>query len=232
MTLGWNSTGKPKSDTSAGSPTTFMSRDKDGIEAAVTHDSGSSDPSSGAPVAWGAGDIGRVWHDRSGGEVSPKLKVWQQLAASGPTYGYRTMRLVKKKMLDTPQAVTLPTSSPAAADATWADCSLASLLNGAGVQDTSQNECAVSGVWLDVTLQTGASETIGTGATKNAYISFRKKGSTEDQRVHAMVANHEEMRRIFVALDSNEKFEFLVKVGGGTPSLAFSVSLVGFEEEL
>lgn len=63
-----------------------------GIDSACTHFYGAADPSTGAPVAWGADECGTVWIDIgvSGTADNPVWKVWRKLT-SVPAYGWAVM---------------------------------------------------------------------------------------------------------------------------------------------
>jgi hypothetical protein len=207
----------------------YFAGNHNGVLTALTNHSGAPDPSSGAPVAWGADEVGRVWLDTTD-PANPVFKLWQQLSGT-PTYGWRTLRYLKTKWLTAPQAVTFSPASPAAADVAATDVDLTTLLDGAGVQDTSQTAPVVKGVWLRVRVRTGASETI-TAATDHAYFQLNEKSSTVVQRLYCQVANRYVERTVFVPLDSGEIFQFLVKVGGGTPAFEYEAWVVGLVEAL
>lgn len=202
---------------------------QNGLQTALTHDAGTADPSSGAPTTWGASDVGRLWLDITDA-LNPVWKLWQALTA-GPTYGFRTLRYWKTKWLTAPQAVTFSPASPAAADVAAADCDLTTLLDGAGVQDTSQTAMTVRAAWLRIRVRTGASETI-TAATDHAYFQVNEKSSTVVQRLYCQVQNRYVEGTFLVPLDSSEIFQFLVKVGGGTPAFEYEAWLVGFAEAM
>lgn len=205
---------------------------KNGIGTALTHHSGTSDPSVSAPVAWGADDVGRLWFDTTD-PANPVWKVWQQIDA-GPTYGWRTMRLRKTKWLAAPEAVTFSPVSPAAADVAATDVDLSTLLDDSSsgdVQDVSQIASVVAGVWLRIRVRTGASETI-TAATDHAYFQVNQNGGTVVQRIYCQIANRYAEATVFVPLDTGEIFEFLVKVGGGTPAFEYEAWVIGFEEAM
>lgn len=233
MVSKWNVVGYPL-PTSADVGADYLPRLLDGVQSAATDYAGAVDPSTGAPATWqSATYVGSKWLDTSD-PSNPKLKRWQLLLAPG-TYGWRTLRLFKTKWLVTPQALTLA-GSPAGADIPYADYDFSTDLDDGGsgnVQDAGDQENAlVVGVWLRCVVQTGAAETVGTGATKNAYMKWQTKGSTNEQRVRACVANHEEEATIFVPLDASEIAEWGIVVGGGTPAFAFSASILGFVEEV
>lgn len=225
----WGTSGYPEAATTM-NVDDFLVACAQGVNTAAARYSGSSDPSSGASPAWGATEVGRTWHDTTD-VANPVEKEWQQLAASGPTYGWRTMRRWKVKLLSAPQAVTFSPASPAAADVAATDCSLATLLNGSAgsVQDASQVESTVRAVQMRIRVRTGASETI-TAATDHAYFQVNEKGATVVQRLYCQVANRYVETTVWVGLNSSEVFQFLVKVGGGTPAFEYEAWVIGFAE--
>jgi hypothetical protein len=159
---------------------------------------------------------------------NPVRKEWAQLTGT-PTYGWRRLRLKKEHAEDTDPSVTTITGSPAAADVAWADASLATLLDT--YQDSGQSTHRVSGVLLRVRVKPGSSETLAAG-TDDCYFALRKKGATHERRVYGQVAGRWAEQQVFVPLDANEVLQYSVKVGGGTASFAFEVSLVAWYEEV
>lgn len=227
----WNTVGYPAADITMFGDDAFAAIIQ-GIDTVATRYSGATDPSTSAPVAWGLAEVGKQWLDTgvTGTAANPVLKEWQQIAVSGPTYGWRIIRRWKSKFLTTPQAVTFIPASAAAADVAYTDVSLASLLNTAGVQDASQNECLVRAVWMRIRVRTGASETIPSG--DNCYFAVREKGSTTEFKVYPQVAARYVEAQVLVGLNSSEIFQFAVDVGGGTPAFEYEAWMVGFVEEL
>lgn len=205
----------------------YATRLFNGVETVRTLYAGSSDPSVGAPVTWGAADVGVLWLDTTD-PANPKLKLWQQLSAT-PTYGWRTLRILKTKYLSTPQAITFSPASPAGADVAFTDVSLATLLNGAGAQDAGQTVPVVRAVQLRIRVRTGALETIPAG--DNCYFAVREKGSTNEQRVYPQVANRYVESQVWIGLDSSEVFQFAVDVGGGTPAFEYEAWVCAIAEE-
>lgn len=225
----YNSLTYPKAGGSGQAISVWGGYVQNGINTALTHDAGTADPSSGAPVTWSADDVGRLWLDITSA-LNPVWKLWQALTA-GPTYGFRTLRYWKIKTLTAPQAVTFSPASPAAADVAASDCDLTTLLDTAGVQDTSQTAATVRAVWMRIRVRTGASETI-TAATDHAYFQVNEKSATVVQRIYCQVANRHVEETLLVPLDSDEIFQFLVKVGGGTPAFEYEAWVVGFAEAM
>ncbi len=193
-----------------------------GIDTALTRYSGTADPST---VAWGAADSGKVWIDETDAE-NPVKKEWQDLG--GGTYGWRTVRRQKVLRAVVAHAVTFTTTSPAAANVVWEDVNLATLLQD--IQDASQKDALVAAVRLRVRIKTGASETLG---QDNAYISFRKKGTTApEHRVYAAVVDRYLEAEIVVPLNTSEVMEFSVTVGGGTASFSYEAWVIEAYEEM
>jgi len=214
--------------------TDLLSRVINGVETAVSWCSSASDPSTGAPVAWGIAEVGRPWLDTGvdGSAAQPVLKVWCQITA-GPTYGWRRLRLKKEKRLTTYQAVTaINALSPAVASVAWASYSLASILDTAGVQDTGDVAHLVTSVRLRVRFRSGASEVLGTGATETPYLAFRKTGASEETKIHAQVAAREVEQEIEVSLDTSEQLDFKYEAGTGTPGGTWDVYLTTLKEEV
>jgi hypothetical protein len=214
--------------------TDLFTRLVNGVWTAVTLCAAASNPSSGAPTAWGATDVGRPWLDIGvdGTPADPILKLWAQVTGT-PTHDFRRLRLKKIKRLDAPVAVTgINAASPAAGSIAWTTASLASLLDGAGVQDTGDVTRKVHAAYLLVRFRSGASETIGTGATETPHLGFRKNGATHEFKVHAQVQGRMVEAVLVVPLDASEVIEYRYEAGGGTPGGTFDVSIVGFEEEI
>lgn len=197
---------------------------KDGVNTALAHYTGTSDPSTGASPAWGATEVGRLWNDRTD-PANPVLRMYTQLT-SGPTYGWRTMRSPKLKMLTAPQAVTFTTTSPQTAAVAWEDVSLASLLNTAGVQDTGDTARLVRLVYLRLRCKEA-----GTIPTSDAvYLAVREKGSTLAQRLYPQVAGRWVENTLWVGLNTSEVFQFMVDVAAASPSFTYEAEVLGFIE--
>lgn len=225
MTQLWNTAAGAKAAASDDA-STYMGKCLNGIDTAVTHYAGGSDPSSGAPIAWGAADTGILWKDTTDVR-NPEWKQWQQLTAAGPTYGWRQLRLRKRIDLATHAALTFSPVSPAAADVAWTDLDLSTLLDAN--QDAASAEALVLQVLLRVRIRTGASETIP--LTDDAWMAFRAKGETHDgQRIYAQIQNRYVEGWIWCNLDADEILQFRVEVGGGTPAFEYEAWMVAFLE--
>lgn len=189
-------------------------------ETAMTWFYGSSDPSVGAPSAWGSAEVGYNW--LNGTDAANILwRRWCQLTTD-PTYGWRDMRVRKVLQPSEPVAVNFSGASPAAADTGWTEVNLASLLDS-DVQDSGQIGVTVHDVTLFVTLTPGASETVG---ASNCFIEFRRdSGTLACAKLKAQVATFPVCGTVKVPL-AVEKFEYRVVVGGGTPSCAFTAYII------
>jgi len=219
----WDTVADPKPTSGVDNADTWMAALLDGVDAAASRYSGTSDPSSGA--SWGAAQVGRQWHDTTD-PYNPVDKEWDRFDTGGTDYGWRTDTRVRVYRTTTDPAVTMPFASPAAADVAWTTLSLATLIGT--YQDATFQTSKAKAVELYVVLTAGASETL-TDATKG-YLAFRKKGSTQEHAVFAQVAGRPTTAIVRVPVDSSEELETKIVVGGGTPSLAFSVALRSIEE--
>lgn len=226
MAQSWNTTGAPRA---AGTDdvSTYLGLLLGGVNTVATLYSGNSDPSVGAPSAWGAAEVGTPWLDTTD-PAEPVLSIWQQLTAAGPTYGWRRVRLPKLVRIDDPSAatVTFTSASPAAADVPWEDVDLSALLSTYRDAD----EAKVSRVLLGLKIRTGAAETVPT--TDDAWIALRKKGSSDahGERVYAQVANRYVYAQVWVELDTAQTMQMRVEVGGGTPAFEYEARLLAFVE--
>ena len=223
MAQDWDTSGAPKPTSGVDNADTWMAAVLDGVDAAITQSSGTGDPSSGA--GWGAAQVGRPWYDITD-PYNPVLKVWTRYNTGGTDYGWLPAKYHRVHLTDSDPAVTMPFSSPAAADVAWTTLSLATLI-GTHQDATFQLAKAVL-VELYVVVTAGASEVL-TNAAKG-YIAFRKKGSTQEHRVYAQVAGRPVTALVRVPVDSAEDLETKVVVGTGTPSFAFSVALRAIHE--
>lgn len=235
MSLGWNTSGRPRRAATGQTWAEQASYFGYGIDAAMTHQSSATDPSTGAPSAWGSSEVGTLWLDIGvdGTAANPVLKQWQQITAT-PTYGWRRMRLRKMKWLNDPATdgtVVFTTASPQVADVAWEDLPFATILDDASsgdVQDANNVAAKVTEVLLRVRITD--SGTISS-ATKG-YIAFRAKGGSQEYRIYAQVSGRPVEEEIWVPLDTNEKAQWSAVVGTGAPSFAYSATVVAFAETL
>lgn len=218
MAQAWDTAADPQPTSGVDDADTWMAAVLDGVNAATTRYSGTSDPSSGA--GWGATQVGREWLDITD-PYNPILKEWVRHNTGGTDYSWRKVRYHRVHLTTTDPAVTMPFSTPAAADVAWSTLSLATLIGT--YQDATYQLAKAVAVELYVKVTAGASETL-TDATKG-YLAFRKKGSTQEHAVFAQVAGRPVTALVRVPVDSSEELETKVVVGGGTPSFAFTVAL-------
>ena len=158
-TQGWDRPNASKPEIGQTTPQTnaeAMGYAKAGINAAATWFYGATDPSTGE--SWGADQVGYNWLvGTDAGNLT--WRRWCRLT-TGPTYGWRDMRVRKVLQPSEPVAVDFSGASPAAADTGWTEVNLATLLDS-DVQDSGQVGVTVQDVTLFVTLTPGASETVG-----------------------------------------------------------------------
>ncbi len=200
----------------------YMVDNRNGVESALTHYWGPSDPSAGASPAWGAAELGTIWIDTTDPQ-NPVAKMWCRLDAT-PTYGWRTMRVPKIKWLTATalasRAITFSPASPATGDVAFTAVDLTTLLDT--LQDSTQVTHLVVAVLLRIRVRTGASETVPT--TDDAYFGVRPTGAgaSSQNNVYAQVANRYFEAQVWVPLDANESFDFKVEVGGGTAGFEYA----------
>lgn len=224
MTSKWNTAGEPRP---TGSTTFPVKTDQhtEGIDTAATHYAGSSDPSVGAPSAWGAAEIGTFWLDTTDPQ-NPKLKQWQQLTAT-PTYGWRPLCLRYFDVRGDPQAITFSPAGPYTVNQAFTDLDLSALLDN--IQTVS------AGLVSEVLLKVRIADT-GTGfATTQPYVAFRQNGiltAASERRLYAQVSGLAVERDIWIPLDVNEIVEWAVTVAPTSPSFTLEAWLVGFAETL
>lgn len=197
-----------------------------GVKTALTHYAGSTDPSVGALTAWTSADVGVKWLDTT----DPANPVWKlrQQVTGGPTYGWRPLRTPKLKMLTTP--VDVIAAASIAADAIYADVSLAALLDGAApeVQDPSCNACVVRLVLLNVYMKPTAAVPGG----DKCWIALREKGTTNEIKVHGQVNGVPRWERHWVGLNASEVLQRQYDANGGTATFDVQVQIVGLVEFL
>jgi len=222
----------PAIDQAADSVTTIQGKCKNGFDTALTHHSGTTDPSSGA--SWGSAQVGTIWKDTTDAQ-NPVWKQWQQTATSGPAYGWRTLRLRKRHMLTAPVAVTLADATPITADVlTFVDKDLTTELDT--VQDN--DDCLVIAVKLRVRVREAgtvkaatAVQIVDSGAAGTiGGLHFREKGTTVEQSISPQVSGMPVEKDLWIELDASEILQYAAVVGSASPSLAYEIKLVGYEE--
>lgn len=230
MVQKWNTTTYPKPSAATKIPA-HVDDNTDGIDTALTHWDGASDPQD----SWGSDEQGYLgnsrgaWTGVTGSSLNPKWARWEDLTGGG-SYGWRALKLRMLKFLTTPVTVSLSPAGPYSADDALDGTNLqdvTTILDGAGVQDNDDK--LVTEILLRIRVQTGASETLG---ADNAYFVVRQPSSTAEHRVYAQVVNRYAERDVWVPLDSSEQFEWGVYVGGGTASFTVALQLLAFMEEI
>lgn len=191
-------------------------------ETALTRFAGTSDPSTSAPTAWGANEVGYLWLDTTDAN-SPVLKQWQQLTA-GPTYGWRSMRSPKLKWLETPFDAVASTTS--ATDVGYTDVDLTASLDSSG-----QDAGAVLPTVRLVCLRIMANCTVGAiPAGDTGFVKVRGKGFTDEHKVHALVAAKPVYQQVWVSLDTGETFQYGVDTNAGAVTMGYEIKVMGFIE--
>jgi hypothetical protein len=190
-----------------------------GVNTAITRYAGTSDPSTAAPSAWGANEIGAVWLDTTDADTVV-TKQWQRLTAA-PTYGWRTLKTPKFVWLTTPVDAVASTTS--GSDVAYTDVDLTATLD-ASVQDAGQVLPVVRAVCLRVysNCTTGAIPAGNTG-----YVAVREKGSTNEVRVHAQVAAKPVYQQVWVGLDSGEAFQYAVDTNASAVTMSYEIKVMG-----
>lgn len=186
----------------------------EGIETAITHYYGTTDPSTGA--SWGADEIGTLWYDSTnvidagGDDLGLTVKRWEKLTTD-PTYGWRTL-YTRAYVAVEPNTNKLNLSNQTNVSAT--DCDLTS--------DTSARAVAAL-LQVQVADHTPAS---------GVYAAFRKNGTTTDaqeRRVYPQVADLPTCQQVMVELDSGQIFEYSIAAGAGS-TFDLRVDVLGYWE--
>lgn len=196
MTQKWNTGSYPAPTGATVGSDRFVDL-QDGLETALTHDAGTADPSSGAPAAWGASEIGRIWLDRTneryggGDDLGVVTKRWERTGAS--SYGFVTHPLVSWHPVS-PSTVVVEST----------------LLNGLAWRDldltTTTSSYAVR-VLLNVEVQDDH------GVGSGVYAALRKNGLSEERvalRVYPQVATLPNRQQFMVEVDANQVLEYTV----------------------
>jgi hypothetical protein len=213
MTQKWRNSGyaAPDADTVA---TDAVLDVKDGVDSAVTHYYGTTDPSSGA--SWGADQMGILWYDSNnvmsagGDDLGLVVKRWEKLTTD-PTYGWRTLYV---RIFVPLAANTNKLNLADQGDVGFTDCDL--------TLDTSTRAVAAL---LMVTVEDSAP-----GAAY--YAAFRKNGVTTDAqtvRVYPQVAGIYNSAMIAVELDSGQIFEYSIEASGAD-TFNLRVDVIGYWE--
>lgn len=186
----------------------------DGVETALTHYYGDTDPSIGA--SWGADQLGVYWLDSTnvlgngGDDLGIVVKRWEKLDTT-PTYGWRTLGLRSYTPL---AAITNKLDLADQGDVAFTDCDLTA--------DTSAK--AIS-VLLMVSVEDSAP-----GAS--VYAAFRKNGVTADAReirVYPQVAGIHNTAMVMVDLDAGQVLEYSIEASGAD-TFNLRADIVGYWE--
>lgn len=213
MTQQWRTSSYPVPDAATVFSDHLVDLDQ-GIETAVTHYYGATDPSSGA--SWGAAQVGSLWFDSTnsveagGDDLGLVVKRWEVLT-DDPTYGWRTLGVRSYVALE-PNVNKLNLSNQTNVSAT--DCDVTS--------DTSARAVAVL-------LQVQAADHV---PAATVYAAFRKNGTTTDaqeRRIYPQVADLPISQQIAVELDSGQIFEYSIAAGAGS-TFDLRVDVLGYWE--
>lgn len=218
MTSKHNTTGHPVPDYTSQDWDVFAGYMQDGLDTALTHFYGASDPSSGAPTPWGAAELGTVWtQDPGGGSYTTVDWIWAELTAGN--YGWRRRRIPKLIWLDTPvEAV----AAASATEAAYGDVSLAAALS-ASVQDSGQSLPLVGLVCLRVVI----TPTAAVAAGDHCYMKFRKKGTTNEFKCKGIVNGVPSTYQIWVGLDTSEVMQVGYETNAAASGFDFTCHIVG-----
>ena len=188
-----------------------------GVKTALTRYSGSANPATGAPSAWGAAEVGTPWVDTT--DVDTVVgKQWQRLTAA-PTYGWRTLKTPKLLWLTTPATAVAAAST--AADLAYATLDLSAVLD-ASVQDAGQVLPLVRAVCLRIYCKcTGAIPAGDTG-----FVKVRENGSTNEIKVHAQVNGKPVYQQAWIGLDSGEILQWGVDTNAGAVTIDYELLIM------
>ena len=218
MVSKWNTSGSPvpTSETNYADHITDLD---DAIDTALSCDSGTSDPSSGAPTAWGVTEIGRLWFDRTnevgagGDDLGATTKRWEKVGAT-PTYQIRTLNL--RGFVAKAPTVSL-VSATATSQTAWVDVTV-------GGATTSSRALAVE-LYVEVSESNPAA---------GIFAAFRKKGVTTDPhpvKVYPQVATLTNTAMIRIELDTAQTFQYQYIASGNT-SANINIDVAGYWERI
>jgi hypothetical protein len=184
-----------------------------GIDTAVTHYYGTTDPSLGN--SWGEAELGVLWFDsfnvlgNGGDDLGLVVKRWEKLDAV-PTYGWRTLGIRSYTALE-------PNTN---------------VLDLVGLGDVAFTGCAVQAqtsvravaALLLVTVEDSAPGT-------DVYAAFRRPGTVEvrDRRVYPQAAGIPSAALVLVELDQAQTFEYAVEASGAD-TFDLRVDILGYQE--
>lgn len=191
-----------------------------GLETALSDYSGTSDPSSGAPVAWGAAEVGFKWLDTTnqrfggGDDLGSVLKRWERTGAAG--YDWRTLNAVS-----------------------WIPVSpITNVLNAVGTNTVAMTDLDLTTVLTSYTtralcnIQVIDRDGVGTGV----FAAFRQNGVTADAqttRLYPSVVSIPVAGQFWVGVDSGQIFEYQVAPSSGTGNLFdLRIDVVAYQERI
>lgn len=194
-----------------------------GVKSALTCYSGSSDPSSGAPTAWGASEVGTWWKDTTDVD-NIVLKQWQRLTAV-PAYGWRTMRYQKDIAVAADvDAVAVATHT---SDLAFTDVDLSAVLS-ASVKDSGQLLATVRRVRLQVYVK--ITDTAHPTGLK-CYVALRQKGLTAPVHyVVAQILNIPVYAEVECGLNTAQVFQYAVDTNGGANDVEVGIKILSAKE--
>lgn len=202
----------------------------DGIDTALTHNDGTSDPSSGA--GWGAAHRGIILSARGfltgASDTNPKLARWED-KDSGT--GWRLLWTRKIRFATTPVTVSFSPGSPYTSNQAYTSLDLSTVLDNANLQGV---ESGFNGKLVtEVVLRVRVKDTGTFSGGDDAYAKFRGVGMTVEQKVYCAVSGRWNERTLIVPLDAAEALEWgVVVASGGSPSFTLEAEAIGFMETL
>ena len=221
MSQGWNSGSAERAD-SGDNFAPAVTKLILGIETALTCYYGTTDPSSGAPVAWGTTELGSLWADStnavdqmSGDDLGATTKRWEVLT-DAPTYGWRTLGLRGYVALEPNESV----------------LSLSTGGTGAFVPVPIQAETSTRSIAARLLLRMSYPE----APTTSTYAEVRDPGTSTDaitRRIYPQVAGQFVTYETVVGLNGSHAFEYQVSTqGGGTTHATLDVVVLGYYERV
>lgn len=202
---------------------------KDGVDTAATRNYGNGDPSTGGPPeAWGAAELGTEKIDGSDPD-NPVGSDW--LTLDDDTYGWVLKRHWKINFLVDSVPIVFSPAPNAAADVAWTDLDVSSLIDVSGVKDANSLLPKARAILVRARAKAGASETIPND--RSCYFAMRENGGSDDgHRVCPQVSDvWTPDIQFWLGLDSAQKCEFSVGVGGGTPNLNYEAEIIAVATE-
>jgi len=219
MTSKWKNSGYAV-PTGATVGATRFTNHQDGLETALSDYSGASDPSSGAPVAWGSDEVGFRWYDTTnqrygtGDDLGGVWKRWEKVGAS--SYDWRTLSGVS-----------------------WVGVSpITNVLTAVGTNTVAFTDldlttaCSSYTVRALLNIQVSDRDGVGTGV----FAAFRQNGVTADAqttRIYPSVTSIPVAGQFWVGVDSGQILEYQVAPSSGTGNLFdLRIDVVAYQERM